>query len=684
MAVKIADGFVEISGEVDEASVRQAAGRVVDSYGKAAERDGKRRMTPFFRALFTPDRKLLMTLIRPLSSILATPVGVLGGVLGGMWVAGFVAAVAGSAALAGLPAVFAALGLLIVGTSQKSFADLFDQMMAVDTATLNMSETLRDANKVLKDGAKSLDLNTQAGHDNVKAALSLVQGYRDVYDSQVASGVAVDVASAAYNENVEALRKQLRAMGFNAAQVDQLIAKYKQVPTFLDKIKSSARRMMTVLATAAAPMVASFTGAMAIVESVLKERLAPKLMSIWTSVAKFVGPLVAAGLETVNRALAGIDKALGSATFGTFINQFTQHLPRLGQAIGEFFQFLGRYSDLIGAAFGVVVTIIQKLIVALQWIIVLGAGVLLVFRDMWDGLTNGVGSISNIGTAFKSVGTAIGNVLTALQIMTAAVSAPDKAQAHANLHARLLELWTVFKAALLVLWTALWSKIKEVWASTVAPWLKTQAAALLDYLIALFIAKLGQLKNAAVQKVIETVTGIIVWFATLPNRVLSAIASIPGIVAGVFGRIHGVVLAALAGAAGWLYNAGAAIIGGLIAGINSRIGDVGAAVAKAAAIGAKYLPGSPVKAGPLRVLNDGYAGKMIARMLASGMRDATPLVYRASANLADAAAFAPSLATRSDTEYVHRSNVQHFHITTQEIDPRKHSAELGWQLQGMF
>lgn len=90
--------------------------------------------------------------------------------------------------------------------------------------------------------------------------------------------------------------------------------------------------------------------------------------------------------------------------------------------------------------------------------------------------------------------------------------------------------------------------------------------------------------------------------------------------------IPGKILGALPNPIEMLYSAGKRIVQGLINGIKSMIGAVGDAIGSVAGAIADALPGSPVKVGPLRVLNKGYAGGQIMKMLADGMKDQLPAI----------------------------------------------------------
>src|SRR5690606_26788794 len=69
-----------------------------------------------------------------------------------------------------------------------------------------------------------------------------------------------------------------------------------------------------------------------------------------------------------------------------------------------------------------------------------------------------------------------------------------------------------------------------------------------------------------------------------------------------------------------LYNAGRTLIQGLVNGILSKIGDVAGAIGKVAGKVKNFLPGSPVKEGPLKSWNNGGAGKRLVGLLVQGLK----------------------------------------------------------------
>lgn len=101
----------------------------------------------------------------------------------------------------------------------------------------------------------------------------------------------------------------------------------------------------------------------------------------------------------------------------------------------------------------------------------------------------------------------------------------------------------------------------------------------------------------------------------------SVVTSSVGKVTSTVSGIKGKVTSAVSGFPDLLKDAGAALIGGLIKGITSKIKDIGGAMGKVAGKVKGFLPGSPVKEGPLTSWNNGGAGKrLIDQGLIAGVR----------------------------------------------------------------
>lgn len=108
------------------------------------------------------------------------------------------------------------------------------------------------------------------------------------------------------------------------------------------------------------------------------------------------------------------------------------------------------------------------------------------------------------------------------------------------------------------------------------------------------------------------------------ERVLSLVRSLPGRAADALGNLGS-----------YLYGKGRELIQGMIDGIKSMIGAVGDAIGGVADTVKGFLPGSPVKEGPLRSWNNGGAGKRLMALLADGITASETKVATAMGDLLD-------------------------------------------------
>lgn len=101
------------------------------------------------------------------------------------------------------------------------------------------------------------------------------------------------------------------------------------------------------------------------------------------------------------------------------------------------------------------------------------------------------------------------------------------------------------------------------------------------------------------------------------NEAVDFVRGIPGRVADALGNLGSL-----------LFDKGRELIQGLIDGIRSMIGSVGSAAGDLAGKIAGFLPGSPVKEGPLKSWNGGGAGIRLMRMLGDGIEAGGPEVAK--------------------------------------------------------
>lgn len=118
------------------------------------------------------------------------------------------------------------------------------------------------------------------------------------------------------------------------------------------------------------------------------------------------------------------------------------------------------------------------------------------------------------------------------------------------------------------------------------------------------------------------------------SAIWEAVSSGVSRVVGVIRTLPGKILSALGNLGSLLRDKGAALIGGLVDGITGSIGRVTGAMGNIASRIRSFLPGSPVKEGPLRSWNNGGAGKRLAGLLTKGLDDSQRDVERSAGRLA--------------------------------------------------
>lgn len=247
--------------------------------------------------------------------------------------------------------------------------------------------------------------------------------------------------------------------------------------------------------------------------------------------------------------------------------------------------FWGVFGGIIRAAFGLIVAIVR-----LEWTIIKGVFLL---------------AMMGIKAATLAVWHAIA---AAIRAVWGVIRAIVSAGAHA-VQAVVSAVWGAIRGVT----SSMWNAIKAAVAGPISAIRSVVSAG-----VNAAKSVLSSAWNAAHAATVS------MWNA-MKSAVSSAINGIMSLVSGIQGRVVG----ALSGAASWLYNAGKAIIQGLLDGIESMIGAVTSKINSVTDKISSFLPGSPVKEGPLRKLNRGKAGKEIIQFVIDG-------IDKMSAPLADA------------------------------------------------
>lgn len=133
------------------------------------------------------------------------------------------------------------VGQSMATVAAKWVDKLFSEMMNADEATLHWHESLNTLSDTLKQNGLAIDrhthlvdINSEAGLKNREAILAAVQANEQQYQAMVASGISAQDAASAYDQNTEALKRQLKNAGYTSAQIEDLIGKYERVPDKVD------------------------------------------------------------------------------------------------------------------------------------------------------------------------------------------------------------------------------------------------------------------------------------------------------------------------------------------------------------------------------------------------------------------------------------------------------------------
>lgn len=115
-----------------------------------------------------------------------------------------------------------------------SLKDAFDRLFAVqldmDQATIALKNGMVELKEELTAGKRTLDINTQAGRDNAAAVLDQITKIDDLRAATLEQTGSVHEANSVYDAHLGQLRKTLLQMGYNKAEVNALIGRYRAIP----------------------------------------------------------------------------------------------------------------------------------------------------------------------------------------------------------------------------------------------------------------------------------------------------------------------------------------------------------------------------------------------------------------------------------------------------------------------
>jgi TP901 family phage tail tape measure protein len=304
--------------------------------------------------------------------------------------------------------------------------------------------------------------------------------------------------------------------------------------------------------------------------------------SAWSAIKEIFSSAWAAISGAFSAAWEAIKSAVSAAL--SFVGSIIQAYFNVYRAI--FTAVVGAIKavwDGFWSLFGGIVTAaweLVKSVITLAWTVIKGVFLLYigalqaVWGAFWNGLTTVVSAVWNF---IKSI------ISTTLSAISAVVTA----------------YFNVIKAVTSAVWNAVRAVIQAVWSAI---------SGIVRGALSAISSAVSGAWNA-----LKAVTSA-AWNA-IKAAVKTAVDAAVAIVRGLKDR----VVSFFSGAGTWLFNAGKQIIQGLINGITAMIGKVTGAIKSVTGAVARFLPGSPVKEGPLMVLNQGYAGKKIVEMVVDGV-----------------------------------------------------------------
>lgn len=99
--------------------------------------------------------------------------------------------------------------------------------LGVEEAQIRLKRQWADTVETLKDGKRTLDINTKAGQDNKQALLDMIKAADDVRVAEYNKTGSLDAANAAYDRQLTKLRDMAVKLGFDKTKVDELIDSVK-------------------------------------------------------------------------------------------------------------------------------------------------------------------------------------------------------------------------------------------------------------------------------------------------------------------------------------------------------------------------------------------------------------------------------------------------------------------------
>lgn len=642
MTFPIEEGVVEITAEIDRNSIRAsaaAAGKTAGDELEKSTRDSFDKSTSSNRGAFsnilrkavTPSAGAFAALRAPFTAALSTPIGAAVIAVAGTAALAFVGAFATALATAGLGAVFLGIGAAALLGAKK---DREAAQKDLDAA----EERVRKAEARAKSGTAASKRSLAEARAELAEAQKVV--------AQTASFQKLDMS-------LNKLGTTLRDVGARAAR--PLMVPLTKSFDFLTKTVKSLEPTLTNIFAQLAPAIPALTAGIA--------GFATEFLKVLTA-----DPAALQGMRDALIAVGANLPKVGAALGELFSRLATNenNVRNIGllfdllvfsiNSVGASLLLLSSTLDFIVAGWNKVIAVTKA--VAAWFAGPFASAMVTAFNAVVGFFTSIPGWIS---TAFSAVGTFFSNLWTTVStfvvnivnsVIGFFIALPGRIMgALAALPGLLVSYFTTMLGAvayaigfaigtIVGFWIALPGRILS--AITALPGLiagvfnsvRSTATSIVTGLINSVVSFFAQLPGRAYSAVVGIISRIqsvmssarstaISGASSLVSGLISILSQIPGKAASAVKGIGSAMAGAISSGAGAVRNAGAALLRALVGGINGLVGwAIGQAKNAIHSIvqGIKdALPGSPVKEGPLTVLNNGYAGRQIVRMITDGI-----------------------------------------------------------------
>jgi len=380
------------------------------------------------------------------------------------------------------------------------------------------------------------------------------------------------------------------------------------------------------LAPSIRPLTAALGGFLKGIVGGLKDSL-PGITAAFAGLARVL-PVVGKWIGDFFRTIFANDKLIDNTTEGLMKLIFGP-LKLLGPLISGLNVLFGVWNNLIPLT-GM---IIDRLFTALARFV--------------DG---GSGMLARITEAWGPLGEAIQNVWDKIKLFAGEDALANLPQRFDDVVAAIKEAWGPLKDFLGVIWDEAIAAIKRIWEEEFIPWWNETAMPWLRKAVRIaFEMAWNAAVNIVNQKISRIISDTQMQLNRLPGIIISALASVPGIIGSIFARahntavrwvmglvirvvsefrnlvrqigralagVHNTVINAFAGAGSWLIQAGVTIVNGLVQGIRNGFDRVRGVLGELTAMLPNWKGPAEVDRMILR-----RSGRLVMQGFESGLRD---------------------------------------------------------------